>query len=77
MQAKRTESGEKITTVEDPSARYAGSKLKWAKGDYSIRFAYEATDKLTRFADYQDLKFRRNYPMAKSGFSSQTLKLPE
>lgn len=58
VEAKRTESGEKITTVEDQSARYAGSKFKWIKGDLSIRFAYEATDKLTRFTDYQDLKFR-------------------
>lgn len=57
VEAKRTESGEKITTVEDQSARYAGSKFKWIKGDCSIRFAYEATDKLTRFTDYQDAKF--------------------
>ncbi len=56
VEAKRTECGEKITTVEDQSARYAGSKFKWVKGDYSIRFAYEATDKLTRFTDYRDLK---------------------
>ena len=58
VEAKRTESGEKITTVEDQSARYAGSKFKWIKENYSIRFAYEVTDKLTRFTDYQDLKFR-------------------
>ena len=57
VEAKRTESGEKITTVEDQSARYADSKFKWIKGDYSIRFAYEATDKLTRFTDYRDLKY--------------------
>lgn len=57
VEAKRTESGEKITTVEDQSARYAGSKFKWIKGEYSIRFAYEATDKLTRFTDYHDLKY--------------------
>lgn len=57
VEAKRTESGEKITTVEDQSARYADSKFKWIKGDYSIRFAYEATDKLTRFTDYCDLKY--------------------
>lgn len=48
VEAKRTESGEKITTVEDQAARYAGSKFKWVKGDCSIRFTYEATDKLTR-----------------------------
>lgn len=58
VEAKRAESGEKITTVEDQSVRYAGSRFRWIKGDFSIRFAYEATDKLTRFTDYQDLKFR-------------------
>lgn len=58
VEAKRTENGEKITTVEEQSARYAGSKFKWVKGDHSIRFAYEATDKLTRFTDYNDLKYR-------------------
>ena len=57
VEAKRTESGEKITTVEDQSARYAESKFKWIKGDTAIRFAYEATDKLTRFTDYHDLKY--------------------
>ena len=45
VEAKRTESGEKITTVEDQSVRYAGSKFKRIKGDLSIRFAYETTDR--------------------------------
>jgi len=58
VEAKRSEGGENITTVEEQSARYADSKFKWIKGDYSIRFAYEATDKLTRFTDYHDLKYR-------------------
>ena len=57
-EAKRTESGENITTVEGQSARYAGSTFMWITGEYTIRFAYEATDKLTRFTDYQDIKFR-------------------
>lgn len=55
-EAKRTETGENITTVEGQSARYAGSTFKWVAGEYTIRFAYEATDKLTRFTDYQDIK---------------------
>ena len=57
-EAKRTEIGENITTVEGQSARYAGSTFKWITGEYTIRFAYEATDKLTRFTDYQDIKCR-------------------
>lgn len=57
-EAKRSESGENITVVEDQSARYAGSTFKWVKQEYTIRFAYEATDKLARFTDYQDIKCR-------------------
>lgn len=57
VEAKRTECGENITTVEGQSARYAGSTFKWVKREYTIRFAYETTDKLTRFTDYQDIKF--------------------
>lgn len=40
------------------SGRYANSRFKWVKNDYSIRFAYEATDKLIRFTDYKDIKYR-------------------
>lgn len=58
VEAKRTEKGEDITSVEEQSARYAHSKFKWIKAEYEIRFAYEATDKLTRFTDYQDIKYR-------------------
>lgn len=58
IEAKRTEAGENITTVEEQSARYANSTFKWIKNEYSIRFAYEATDKLIRFTDYKDIKFR-------------------
>ncbi len=58
IEAKRSESGENITAVEGQSARYANSTFKWITQDYTIRFAYEATDKLTRFTDYQDIKFR-------------------
>lgn len=58
IEAKKSELGENITTVEGQSARYASSTFKWIKGDYKIRFAYEATDKLTRFTDYKDIKYR-------------------
>ncbi|HQM02201.1 MAG TPA: hypothetical protein PLH98_16875, partial [Ruminococcus flavefaciens] len=44
--------------VEGQSSRYANSTFKWIKCEYKIRFAYEATDKLTRFTDYNDVKYR-------------------
>lgn len=58
VEAKREEAGESITDVEMQSGRYAGSTFKWVKSDYVIRFAYEATDKLVRFTDYKDIKYR-------------------
>ena len=58
VEAKKRNAGESITTVEEQSARYATSTFKWIKGQYSIRFAYEATDKLIRFTDYRDINFR-------------------
>lgn len=58
VEAKKSEAGENITAVETQSARYANSSFKWVKCEYSIRFAYEATDKLTRFTDYADIKYR-------------------
>lgn len=56
VEAKRSEYGECITTVEGQSARYANSRFKWLKEEPAVRFAYEATDELTRFTDYQDIK---------------------
>lgn len=58
VEAKKSEEGENITTVEGQSSRYANSTFKWIKCEYKIRFAYEATDKLTRFTDYKDVKYR-------------------
>lgn len=58
VEAKKDDAGENITVVEGQSSRYAGSTFKWVKGDYRIRFAYEATSKLTRFTDYNDIKYR-------------------
>lgn len=57
VEAKRSAMGEKITEVETQPARYAGSTFKWVKNKHFVRFAYEATDKLTRFTDYNDIKF--------------------
>ncbi|MCI9141569.1 MAG: DEAD/DEAH box helicase family protein [Lachnospiraceae bacterium] len=58
IEAKRSDAGENITTVETQSARYAHSTFKWVNYEYRIRFAYEATDKLTRFTDYDDINYR-------------------
>lgn len=58
VEAKRDELGEHITDVENQSGRYAGSRFKWIKGEYAIRFAYEATGKIVRFTDYADIKCR-------------------
>ena len=57
VEAKKSEAGEHITSVENQSTRYANSSFKWVKSSYKIRFAYEATDKLTRFTDYNDIKY--------------------
>lgn len=72
VEAKKTELGEKITTVEEQSSRYANSTLKWVQQDYKIRFAYEATDKLIRFTDYKDAKCRSRTVF--SFFRPETLK---
>ena len=58
IEAKKSESGENITVVEGQAARYAHSTFKWVQQEYRIRFAYEVTDKLVRFTDYDDIKFR-------------------
>lgn len=58
VEAKRSEAGQSIADVEVQSGRYAKSSFKWVKNDYAIRFVYEATDKLIRFTDYEDIKYR-------------------
>ena len=58
IEAKKSDAGENITAVEGQSSRYANSTFKWVKCLYRIRFVYEATDKLTRFTDYNDIKYR-------------------
>lgn len=57
IEAKREELGERITTVESQTARYANSTFKWINHEYHIRFAYEATNKITRFTDYNDIRY--------------------
>ena len=58
IEAKKSAAGENITAVETQSARYANSIFKWINRDHRIRFAYEATDKLIKFTDYDDQKYR-------------------
>lgn len=58
VEAKKSAEGQNITVVEGQTSRYANSKFKWITGEYSIRFAYEATDKIVRFTDYNDIKYR-------------------
>ena len=58
IEAKKDDSGENITVVESQSGRYAQSKFKYVHVEYYIRFVYEATGKLTRFTDYNDVKYR-------------------
>ena len=58
VEAKRDDVGENITEVERQDSRYANSTFKWVRSDYRIRFAYEATSILTRFTDYDDVKYR-------------------
>ena len=57
IEAKKSDAGEHITDVEMQSSRYAHSTFRWATNQ-EIRFAYEATDEITRFTDYHDLKYR-------------------
>ena len=58
IEAKKAEEGQNMTIHESQSARYVKSGIKWAVGDLTIRFVYEATDIITRFTDYADEKAR-------------------
>ena len=58
VEAKETSKGESLTTVAEQSKRYIESDLKFIKTQTHIRFAYEATDVLTHFCDYDDEKAR-------------------
>lgn len=57
VEAKQDNKGEGLTEVEGQSARYAKSHFLHCNILYRIRFAYEATGKLTRFTDYADCDF--------------------
>lgn len=56
IEAKPEEWGDKITTVEEQSSRYANSTLKYINNDYPLRFVFESTGVITRFTDFKDPK---------------------
>lgn len=58
VETKKSDEGQNITVHEAQSLRYATSHIKWMVNSKPIRFAYEATDVLTRFTDYNDEKAR-------------------
>lgn len=58
IEAKSTNKAESLTTVAEQSKRYVESDLKIIKDKSHIRFAYEATDIITHFCDYDDEKAR-------------------
>jgi len=57
IEAKREEEGVRLTMVEDQSADYATSKLKYFEATL-LPFVYESTGELTRFTDNRDPKPR-------------------
>ena len=58
IEAKPETWGQKITTVEEQSGRYAAANLKWANNRDPLPFVYESTGVLTRFTDGRDPKPR-------------------
>jgi len=57
IEAKREEEGHHLTVVEEQSAGYAKSKLKYFEND-ALRFIYESTGTITHFTDLNDPKPR-------------------
>ncbi len=58
VEAKPEDWGQKITTVEEQSGRYAAANLKWVNNKEPLPFVYESTGVLTRFTNGRDLKPR-------------------
>ena len=54
VEAKPEHWGQKLTTVEEQSGRYASAKLKWVSKSTPLPFVYESTGVLTRFTDGRD-----------------------
>jgi type I restriction enzyme R subunit len=58
IEAKKEESGQNLTVVEDQTSDYAAAKLKWIKNHRPLPFLYESTGIITRFTDARDPKPR-------------------
>ena len=58
IEAKPNDWGQKISTVEEQSLRYATAKLKWATNKEPLPFIYESTGEITRFTNGRDPKPR-------------------
>lgn len=56
IEAKKV--GSILTSVEEQTARYADSKLKWVQDSTKLIFLYESTGTITRFTDRRDNKPR-------------------
>ncbi len=54
IEAKRDETGENITTVEEQTSHYANATLKWRKDNTPLPFLFEATGQIIRFTDGRD-----------------------
>lgn len=57
IEAKKDEEGHRLTVVEEQSAGYATSKLRYLNND-PLPFVYESTEEITRFTDFRDPKPR-------------------
>ncbi len=58
IEAKAENKGESLSSVAEQSKRYAESGLRHTSAPVHIRFAYEATNIITHFCDYNDEKAR-------------------
>ncbi|MCY4563252.1 MAG: DEAD/DEAH box helicase family protein, partial [Gammaproteobacteria bacterium] len=54
IEAKADDWGERITTVEPQSERYANAELKWVSNSEPLPFLYESTGQITRFTNGRD-----------------------
>ena len=54
VEAKADAWGERITTVEAQSERYANAELKWLSNSEPLPFLYESTGQITRFTNGRD-----------------------
>lgn len=71
IEAKKEEEGHHLTVVEEQSAEYAFSKLKYLNND-PLPFVYESTGTLTKFTNYNDPK-----PRSRVVFSFHTPEIME